>query len=136
MGGENPKKEKAKLRKGLTIVITTPGRLLYHLKNTESIGFSRLQTIIIDEADRMLDMGFEREMTACLDEIKKRCVGTNKFTKEEGKFFSDEIRVQFVSATLNRKVESLGAKLMQNYEVVGFNNDTNSPINLANQTGE
>lgn len=34
MGGENPKKEKAKLRKGLTIVIATPGRLLYHLKNT------------------------------------------------------------------------------------------------------
>ena len=31
MGGENPKKEKAKLRKGLTVVIATPGRLLYHL---------------------------------------------------------------------------------------------------------
>jgi ATP-dependent RNA helicase DDX31/DBP7 len=81
MGGENPKKEKAKLRKGLTIVIATPGRLLYHLKNTESMKFSRLQTIIIDEADRMLDMGFEKEMTACMDEIKKRCEGTSKFTE-------------------------------------------------------
>lgn len=34
MGGENPKKEKAKLRKGLTVVVCTPGRLLYHLQNT------------------------------------------------------------------------------------------------------
>jgi ATP-dependent RNA helicase DDX31/DBP7 len=42
MGGENPKKEKAKLRKGLTVVIATPGRLLYHLQNTASINFSRL----------------------------------------------------------------------------------------------
>ena len=63
MGGENPKKEKAKLRKGLTVVVCTPGRLLYHLQNTQSIEFSRLQTIIVDEADRLLDMGFEKEMT-------------------------------------------------------------------------
>lgn len=31
MGGENPKKEKAKIRKGLTVIICTPGRFLYHL---------------------------------------------------------------------------------------------------------
>ncbi|NDC39756.1 MAG: DEAD/DEAH box helicase [Proteobacteria bacterium] len=42
MGGENPKKEKAKLRKGLTVVVCTPGRLLYHLQNTQNINFSRL----------------------------------------------------------------------------------------------
>jgi len=34
MGGENPKKEKARLRKGLTVIICTPGRFLYHLQNT------------------------------------------------------------------------------------------------------
>lgn len=39
MGGEKPKKEKARLRKGAVIMITTPGRLLYHLKNTECIKF-------------------------------------------------------------------------------------------------
>jgi ATP-dependent RNA helicase DDX31/DBP7 len=66
MGGEQPKKEKARLRKGCTILITTPGRFLYHLKNTEGLKISQLQHIIIDEADRMLDMGFEREMDMCL----------------------------------------------------------------------
>jgi len=34
MGGENPKKEKSRLRKGCTVIICTPGRFLYHLKNT------------------------------------------------------------------------------------------------------
>lgn len=72
MGGEKPKKEKERLRKGCTVVIATPGRFLYHLQNTEHIALDRLQTIIIDEADRMLDMGFEREMESCLQQIKKR----------------------------------------------------------------
>jgi superfamily II DNA/RNA helicase len=35
--------------------------------------FSRLQYIIVDEADRLLDMGFEKEMTQCMEELKKRC---------------------------------------------------------------
>jgi len=65
MGGENPKKEKSRLRKGITILVTTPGRFLYHLKNTESIKLNHLQYMIIDEADRMLDMGFEKEMNEC-----------------------------------------------------------------------
>lgn len=66
MGGENPKKEKARLRKGITILVCTPGRFLYHLQNTENMNLSHLQYMIIDEADRMLDMGFEREMNECL----------------------------------------------------------------------
>jgi ATP-dependent RNA helicase DDX31/DBP7 len=81
MGGENPKKEKEKLRKGLTVCVCTPGRLLYHLQNTQNINFSRLQTIIIDEADRLLDMGFEKEMTDCLENIKKRVPA--KFTQKD-----------------------------------------------------
>lgn len=99
MGGENPKKEKARLRKGITILVCTPGRFLYHLQNTENIGLSRLQYLIIDEADRMLDMGFEREMDACLNLIKKRC--PDKFTPTPGLFHSESIKINFISATLS-----------------------------------
>ena len=102
MGGENPKKEKARLRKGITILVCTPGRFLYHLQNTENIGLSRLQYMIIDEADRMLDMGFEREMNQCLSLIKSRC--KDKFTTEPGLFHSEQIKMNFISATLSSKV--------------------------------
>ena len=81
MGGENPAKEKAKLRKGLTVIICTPGRFLYHLENTSSLNLSHLSYLIFDEADRMLDMGFEREMNKCLQIIKKKCI--TKFKKPE-----------------------------------------------------
>lgn len=62
-GGEKRKSEKARLRKGITILIGTPGRLLDHAKNTKSISFKTLQWMIIDEADRMLDLGYERDIT-------------------------------------------------------------------------
>jgi superfamily II DNA/RNA helicase len=63
------------------ILICTPGRLLYHLQNTSSLKLENLQYLILDEADRMLDMGFEKEMNQCLDLIKKKC--PNKFIKND-----------------------------------------------------
>jgi len=73
LGGENPKKEKSRLRKGLTIIICTPGRFLYHLENTNSLKLDHLEALIFDEADRILDMGFEKEMVKCLQLIKEKC---------------------------------------------------------------
>jgi ATP-dependent RNA helicase DDX31/DBP7 len=56
-GGEKRKSEKARLRKGITLLVGTPGRLLDHLKATESFNLTKLRWIILDEADRLLDMG-------------------------------------------------------------------------------
>ncbi len=47
MGGESMKREKARLRKGLNVLIVTPGRFLYHLQNTKSMVLSNLQCIVI-----------------------------------------------------------------------------------------
>ena len=51
-GGEKKKSEKARLRKGVTILVATPGRLLDHLQTTESFECSNLRWLIMDEADR------------------------------------------------------------------------------------
>jgi ATP-dependent RNA helicase DDX31/DBP7 len=120
MGGENPAKEKSRLRKGLTIIICTPGRFLYHLEHTSSMNLSHLSYLIFDEADRMLDLGFEREMNKCLSLIKKKCIQKYKQPTVSDNYWSDQIKVNFVSATLNQKIEALGAKLMESYATVGF----------------
>ena len=120
MGGEDAKKEKSKLRKGLTVIICTPGRFLYHLKNTQSINLSHLCYLIMDEADRMLDMGFEKEMTECLRVIKKKIPEKFLTPPGEDNYWSDLIKMNFVSATINQKVERLGLKLMKSFEKVGF----------------
>ncbi|KAL7836783.1 hypothetical protein AOLI_G00280670 [Acnodon oligacanthus] len=69
MGGEKRKSEKARLRKGINILISTPGRLVDHIKNTLSIAFSAVRWLVLDEADRTLDLGFEKDLTVILNAL-------------------------------------------------------------------
>ncbi|XP_061867667.1 probable ATP-dependent RNA helicase DDX31 isoform X1 [Colius striatus] len=79
MGGEKRKSEKARLRKGINILISTPGRLVDHIRSTECVRFHRVQWLIIDEADsvfhhlccfcRILDLGFEKDVAVILNAL-------------------------------------------------------------------
>ncbi|XP_001630794.2 ATP-dependent RNA helicase DDX18 [Nematostella vectensis] len=62
MGGVNRKAEAERLQKGVNLLIATPGRLLDHLQNTQGFLYKNLQCLVIDEADRILEIGFEEEM--------------------------------------------------------------------------
>lgn len=59
IGGEKRKSEKARVRKGITVLIGTPGRLLDHTKRTKSLSLSNVQWLVLDEADKLLDLGYE-----------------------------------------------------------------------------
>ncbi|CCE65567.1 hypothetical protein TPHA_0L02160 [Tetrapisispora phaffii CBS 4417] len=62
IGGANRRQEADKLVKGVNMLIATPGRLLDHLQNTKGFVYKNLKALIIDEADRILEIGFEDEM--------------------------------------------------------------------------
>jgi ATP-dependent RNA helicase SrmB len=62
IGGEAFKHQIASLRKNPEVIIATPGRLVEHLDKA-SIDFDDLEFLVLDEADRMLDMGFTEDMT-------------------------------------------------------------------------
>lgn len=62
IGGANRRQEAEKLAKGVNLLIATPGRLLDHLQNTRGFVFKNLRTLIFDEADRILEIGFEDEI--------------------------------------------------------------------------
>ncbi|OBT68278.1 hypothetical protein VE03_02373 [Pseudogymnoascus sp. 23342-1-I1] len=64
MGGANRSAEATKLATGINLLIATPGRLLDHLQNTKGFVYKNLRMLVIDEADRILDAGFEDEMRA------------------------------------------------------------------------
>lgn len=72
--GTNRKSEKAALRKGVTILLATPGRILDHLDTTSRFRCQHLSCIIMDEADRLLDLGFESKLKRIITELKKRKV--------------------------------------------------------------
>ncbi|MES1920384.1 ATP-dependent RNA helicase [Bonamia ostreae] len=67
MGGCNRAKEAKMLSKNVSLLVATPGRLLDHLKNTKKFVLKKLKLLVIDEADRILDNGFEQEMNRILD---------------------------------------------------------------------
>ncbi len=60
-GGVSINTQIAKLRKGVDVVVATPGRLLDHLQQA-TIDLSAVECLVLDEADRMLDMGFIRDI--------------------------------------------------------------------------
>ncbi|KAI9333059.1 P-loop containing nucleoside triphosphate hydrolase protein [Zopfochytrium polystomum] len=72
VGGDKKKSEKARLRKGATVLISTPGRLLDHLKTTKSFNVENLRWVVLDEADRLLDLGFENTIKDILKIIDER----------------------------------------------------------------
>ncbi|WP_084314183.1 DEAD/DEAH box helicase [Pseudomonas jinjuensis] len=60
-GGVSINPQMLKLRKGVDVLVATPGRLL-DLYRQNAVKFAQLQTLVLDEADRMLDLGFAREL--------------------------------------------------------------------------
>jgi ATP-dependent RNA helicase DDX18/HAS1 len=90
IGGANRRAEAEKLAKGVNLIIATPGRLLDHLQNTQGFVFKNLKALVIDEADRILEIGFEDEMRQIVKILPK-----------------EERQTMLFSATQTTKVEDL-----------------------------
>lgn len=90
IGGANRRAEAEKLAKGVNLLIATPGRLLDHLQNTQGFVFKNIKALVIDEADRILEVGFEDEMKQIIKILPK-----------------EERQTMLFSATQTTKVEDL-----------------------------
>lgn len=88
-GGANMQKQIDQLRKGAQIVVATPGRLMDHMSR-RNVNLNKVTTIVLDEADEMLDMGFYKDVRKILDSIKSKQ------------------RLAMFSATISREVMDIG----------------------------
>ncbi len=70
-GGAPIDKQITALKKKPQIVVATPGRLMDHMKR-HTVRLDKVETVVLDEADRMLDMGFVRDVTHILDKMPHR----------------------------------------------------------------
>jgi ATP-dependent RNA helicase RhlE len=85
-GGVSINPQKQKLIKGVDILVATPGRLLDHISQN-SVNLSKIDILVLDEADRMLDMGFIHDIRKVLALVPKQ-----KQTLLFSATFSDEIK--------------------------------------------
>lgn len=72
IGGEKKKSEKARLRKGVNILVATPGRLADHLEHTEVVDVSRVRWLVLDEGDRLMELGFENDIQKLIGTLNLR----------------------------------------------------------------
>ncbi len=92
-GGVSMRPQKSKLKKGVDIVVATPGRLLDHLSQ-KTIDLSEVKVFVLDEADRMLDMGFKRDIEKVIKQLPE---------KRQNLLFS---------ATFPREIKRLASRLL------------------------
>ncbi|KAI0022495.1 P-loop containing nucleoside triphosphate hydrolase protein [Xylariomycetidae sp. FL0641] len=113
IGGESKKSEKARLRKGVNILIATPGRLADHLVNTKVLDVGTVRWLVLDEGDRLMEMGFEDELKSIVGKIRKEEL---KSTSKDGVSIDalPQRRVTVLcSATMKMNVQKLGEISLQ-----------------------
>ncbi len=114
-GGADFKYQKALLRKNPEVVIATPGRLLEHCEKN-SADLASLQTLVLDEADRMLDMGFREEVL----KVAEYC--------------GDKRQVILLSATLRHKgLSTVTKELLHDPETIAVSEIRSPHSNIHHQ---
>ncbi|NOY72619.1 MAG: DEAD/DEAH box helicase [Gammaproteobacteria bacterium] len=98
-GGVKMSSQKKKLKNNINIVVSTPGRLLEHVTEG-NINLGTVEFVVIDEADRMLDMGFIDDVQTLLQKIQK---------KHQTLLFS---------ATMSQAINQLANKLLKSHETI------------------
>jgi len=112
-GGVSINPQKQKLIKGVDIVVATPGRLLDHLQQ-RSIDLSKVEILVLDEADRMLDMGFIRDIRKILNVIPK------------------QRQTLLFSATFSQEIRALTAEFLKNPSMIQVT-PQNTAVELVTQ---
>lgn len=110
MGGENKHSEKNRIRKGINILVSTPGRLLDHIATTKNMNLSRVEMLVIDEADRMYEAGFEESIQNILQFIREQ--------KEEDESAVEHIQTVLLSATLSSGVRNLAGIVLNDPQLI------------------
>jgi ATP-dependent RNA helicase DDX18/HAS1 len=108
IGGANRRAEAEKLTKGVNLLIATPGRLLDHLQNTQGFIFKNLKALVIDEADRILEVGFEVTLSITHPGYRTNSESKQDEMRQIVKILpKDERQSMLFSATMTTKVEDL-----------------------------
>uniref|UniRef100_A0A8C0G3D4 ATP-dependent RNA helicase n=1 Tax=Chelonoidis abingdonii TaxID=106734 RepID=A0A8C0G3D4_CHEAB len=127
IGGKDLKKEASKIHH-VNMLICTPGRLLQHMDETSYFHASDLQMLILDEADRILDMGFADTMNAIIENLPKKRQ-TLLFSATQTKSVKDLARLSLKDPEYvwvhEKSKFSTPATLNQNYIVCGLQQKIN-----------
>ncbi|KAK7420872.1 ATP-dependent RNA helicase dbp7 [Neonectria magnoliae] len=135
-GGESKKAEKSRIRKGVNFLVATPGRLADHIDNTKALNLSTVRWLILDEGDRLMDLGFEDDLKKTIDELKKVDV-SDKLTDGTLLKSLPERRVTVLcSATMKMNVQKLGEMSLADATFLAAEKEDNATQNDGDTAGK
>jgi len=108
-GGTGYDKQTRILKRGVDVVVATPGRLFDHIKRN-NVDLSNVKTLVLDEADRMLDMGFMPQV------------------KQIVKYLQSREQTLMFSATIDKKIEQTAAVFLRDPVRVAVNTERLEPV--------
>src|SRR5215212_5529788 len=111
IGGASMSRQTDALRKGAGVVVATPGRLLDHLER-RTVDLSHVEVLVLDEADRMLDMGFLPQIRRILAEVPT------------------ERQTLLFSATMSESIEQLARSTMKSPELIEVSRRGAAAVNV------
>ncbi len=117
IGGESIEFQRRHLRNGVQVVVATPGRLL-ELIREEDISFEELRVLVLDEADRLLALGFAEEIAQLMEALPS------------------ERQTLLFSATYPKKVEKLAGEILQNPVQINAVGDVPTVANITQRAIE
>ena len=138
IGGSTRTHEKARLRKGLPILVATPGRLLDHLQKTSSFNVGKCRWLVLDEADRLMELGFEDTIKGIVQGLDSRrklaiqAVEEGKSAEVGGWDWERQRRTILCSATIREDVQKLAGTALKNPIVIKAL-ESNTPYAPSNQ---
>jgi ATP-dependent RNA helicase RhlE len=110
-GGVDINRQFRDLKNGADIIVATPGRLLDHLER-RSVDLSRIGVLVIDEADRMFDMGFINAVRAIIAQVPR------------------DRQTLLFSATMSGEIQSLVSSIQRNPQVVTVGRNSAPPLTV------
>ena len=124
LGGQQIGQQLRELEKGVDVIVATPGRLVDMLERNR-VSLSMIQFLIFDEADRMLDMGFEPQIRQILEQYDMTGNGHN----------SGEVRRQtsMFSATFPKEIQRLAADFLVDYIFLAVGRVGSATENITQQ---
>lgn len=130
VGGEKKKSEKARIRKGVNILVATPGRLADHFENTTSLDVSQMRWLVLDEGDRLVELGFQETISKITDHLTRNSKVMDSMHKWPG-LPTRRVNV-LCSATMPEDVKQFGNTLLRNPQMISVDGDIST--NNSNAT--
>ena len=120
VGGFDSRDQKVNVTRCPDIIVATPGRILDHILNTQGIHLEHVDMVVLDEADRLLELGFRDAISEIMRAIPKKSISNNSSKKSP----RGQCQTLLFSATLSGAVKDLAAFILRDAALVRVSDPT------------